>query len=71
MEVAHNRDDGASIERIATGFGIASLRSGCAKPDIDESPDRHEHRKSGGLREARSRIKLLEQKNDAHTSVDR
>lgn len=68
VRVARNRDDGVTIEQIATDFWsapddaaeMASVRPTSTKaPSPARAPE-----ESGELREARRRIKLLEQENE-------
>src|SRR5436190_21347804 len=67
VRVARNRDDGVTIEQIAADFGVhpMTLSKWLRQADIDEGT------KPGTttgdwaeLREARRRIKLLEQENE-------
>ena len=67
VRVARNRDPGVTLEQVAADFGIHPMTS----VEVD-APDRHRQRRSPGvstseasdLREARRRIKLLEQENE-------
>ena len=67
VRVARNRDDGVTIEQIATDFGVhpMTLHKWLRQAEIDEGT---KPGKSTGdsveLREARRRIKLLEQENE-------
>lgn len=67
VRVARNRDDGVTIEQIATGFGVRpmTLHKWMRQADIDEGT---KPGTSAGefaeLRDARRRIKLLEQENE-------
>ena len=67
VRVARNREGGVTIEAIATDFGVhpMTLHKWLRQADIDESA---KPGKSTGdlaeLREARRRIKLLEQENE-------
>ena len=67
VRVARDRDDGVTIEQIATDFGVhpMTLHKWMRQADIDEgtTPGRSTG-DSGELREARRRIKLLEQENE-------
>ncbi|MGW0157805.1 IS3 family transposase [Mycobacterium sp. NPDC003323] len=67
VRVARNRDDGVTIEQIATDFGVhpMTLHKWMRQADIDEGakPGKSTS-ESGELREARRRIKLLEQENE-------
>jgi transposase len=62
-----NRDDGVTIEQVATDFGVhpMTLHKWMRQADIDEGakPGRSTG-ESGELRDARRRIKLLEQENE-------
>ncbi|MEZ0341061.1 IS3 family transposase [Mycobacterium sp. pV006] len=67
VRVARNRDDGVTIEQIANDFGVhpMTLHKWMRQADIDEGarPGKSTG-ESGELREARRRIKLLEQENE-------
>ncbi len=67
VRVARNRDDGVTIEQIATDFGghPMTLHKWLHQADIDEGakPGRSTG-ESGELRDARRRIKLLKQENE-------
>ncbi|AFP40447.1 Transposase IS3/IS911 [Mycolicibacterium smegmatis MC2 155] len=67
VRVARNREDGVTIEQIATDFGVhpMTLHKWLRQADIDEGtkPGRTTG-ESGELREARRRIKLLELENE-------
>ncbi|WP_109439475.1 IS3 family transposase [Mycobacteroides abscessus] len=67
VRVARNRDDGVTIEQIATDFGVhpMTLHKWMRQADIDEGtkPGKSTS-ETGELREARRRIKLLEQENE-------
>jgi transposase len=67
VRVACNRGDGVTIEQIATDFGVhpMTLHKWMRQADIDEGakPGRSTG-ESAELREARRRIKLLEQENE-------
>lgn len=67
VRVARNRDDGVTIEQIATDFGVhpMTLHKWMRQADIDEGarPGKSTS-ESGELGEARRRIKLLEQENE-------
>ncbi|MBU8830560.1 IS3 family transposase [Mycolicibacterium goodii] len=67
VRVARNRDDGVTIEQIATDFGVhpVTLHKWMRQADIDEgaTPGKSTT-ESAELREARRRIKLLEQENE-------
>jgi transposase len=64
VRVARNRDDGVTIEQIATDFGVhpMTLHKWMRQADIDEGTKPGES--TGELRDARRRIKLLEQENE-------
>ncbi len=67
MRVARNRDDGVTIEQIATDFGVhpMTLYKWIRQAEIDEGAKPGKTTgESGELREARRRIKLLEQENE-------
>ncbi|CAJ1511217.1 transposase [[Mycobacterium] burgundiense] len=67
VRVARNRDDGVTIEQIATDFGIhpMTLHKWMRRADIDESTKSGKSSgEAGELREAQRRIKLLEQENE-------
>ena len=67
VRVARNRDDGVTIEQIAADFGVhpMTLLKWMRQADIDEgTKPGTKHRRAGELREARRRIKLLEQENE-------
>ncbi|QIV79732.1 IS3 family transposase [Mycolicibacterium frederiksbergense] len=67
VRVARNRDDGVTIEQIANDFGVhpMTLHKWMRQADIDEGAKPGKSTgESGELREARRRIKLLEQENE-------
>jgi transposase len=67
VRVARNRDDGVTIEQIATDFGVhpMTLTKWIRQADIDEgAKPGTSTTDSAELREARRRIKLLEQENE-------
>jgi transposase len=67
VRVARNRDDGVTIEAIATDFGVhpMTLHKWMRQADIDDGTKPGKSTgESGELREARRRIKLLEQENE-------
>ena len=67
VRVARNREDGVTIERIATDFGVhpMTLHKWMRQADIDEGTKPGvSTTDSAELREARRRIKLLEQENE-------
>ena len=67
VRVARNRDDGVTIEQIATDFGIhpMTLTKWMRQADIDDGAKAGTSRtESAELRTARRRIKLLEQENE-------
>lgn len=67
VRVARNCDDGVRIEQIATDFGVhaMTLRNWMRQADIDEGtrPGKSAG-ESAELRDARRRIKSLEQENE-------
>ena len=67
VRVARNRDDGVTIEQIATDFGVhpMTLHKWMRRANIDggRSPG-VTSTESAELREARKRIRLLEQENE-------
>jgi transposase len=67
VRVARNRDDGVTIEQIATDFGVhpMTLTKWMRQADIDEGtlPGRSTG-ESGELQELRRRNRLLEQENE-------
>jgi transposase len=67
VRVARNRDDGVTIEQIAADFGVhpMTLSKWMRQADVDDgSKPGTTTTESGELREARRRIKLLEQENE-------
>jgi len=67
VRVAGNRDDGVTIEQIATDFGVhpMTLTKWLRQADVDDGAKPGVSRaKSAELRTARRRIKLLEQENE-------
>ncbi|MFN6548754.1 MULTISPECIES: IS3 family transposase [Mycobacteriaceae] len=67
VRVARNRDDGVTIEQVAADFGVhpMTLHKWMRQADIDEGAKPGKSTtESGELREARQRIKLLEQENE-------
>ncbi|MFV8170904.1 IS3 family transposase [Mycolicibacterium peregrinum] len=67
VRVARNRDDGVTIEQIASDFGVhpMTLHKWLRQADIDEgTKPGTSSGESAELREARRRIKLLEQENE-------
>src|SRR3954465_4920298 len=67
VRVARNRDDGVTIEQIATDFGVhpMNLTKWMRQADIDEGTKPGKSTgESAELRDARRRIKLLEQENE-------
>ena len=67
VRVARNREDGVTIEQIAADFGVhpMTLTKWMRQADVDEGtkPGRSTG-ESGELRDARRRIRLLEQENE-------
>ncbi|NOR03459.1 IS3 family transposase [Mycolicibacterium fortuitum] len=67
VRVARDRDDGVTIEQIATDFGVhpVTLHKWMRQADIDEGAKPGKSTgESAELRDARRRIKLLEQENE-------
>src|SRR5690606_5354058 len=67
VRVARNRDDGVTIEQIATDFGVhpMTLHKWMRQADIDEgSKPGRSTTESAQLRELRRRNRLLEQENE-------
>lgn len=67
VRVARNRNDGVTIEQIASDFGVhpMTLTKWMRQADIDEgATPGTSTTDSAELREARRRIKLLEQENE-------
>src|SRR3954469_16933464 len=67
VRVARNRDDGVTIEQIAADFGVhpMTLSKWLRQADIDEGTKAGTTTgDSAELREARRRIRLLEQENE-------
>lgn len=67
VRVARNREPGVTIEQIATDFGVypMTLQKWMRRADIDEGAKLGQTRtESAELREARKRIRLLEQENE-------
>ncbi|WP_370375049.1 transposase [Mycolicibacterium sp. CR10] len=67
VRVARNRDDGVTIEQIATDFGVhpMTLHKWMRQADVDEGTKPGKSTtESAELRDARRRIKLLEQENE-------
>jgi transposase-like protein len=67
VRVARSRDDGVTIEQIAADFGVhpMTLSKWMRQADVDEgAKPGTSTTDSGELREARRRIKLLEQENE-------
>jgi transposase len=67
VRVARNREEGVTIEQIAADFGVhpMTLTKWMRRADVDEGtkPGRSTG-ESGELRDARRRIRLLEQENE-------
>ena len=67
VRVARNRDDGVTIEQIATDFGVhpMTLTKWMRQADVDEGakPGKSTN-DSADLRELRRRNRLLEQENE-------
>ena len=67
VRVARNRDDGVTIEQIATDFGVhpMTLHKWMRQADIDEGTKPGKSTgESAELRELKKRNRLLEQEND-------
>ena len=67
VRVARNRDPGVTIERIATDFGVhpMTLQKWLQRAAVDDGSKSGVSRtESAELREARARIRLLEQENE-------
>jgi transposase len=67
VRVTRNRDEGVSLEQIAADFGVhpITLSKWLRQADIDEGAKRGTTTgDSAELRDARRRIKLLEQENE-------
>lgn len=67
VRVARNRDDGVTIEQIAADFGVhpMTLSKWMRQTDIDEgTKPGTSTSESAELREAKRRIRLLEQENE-------
>jgi len=67
VRVARNREPGVTIEQIAKDFGVhpMTLQKWLRRADIDEGSKPGQTRVDGvELREARKRIRLLEQENE-------
>ncbi len=68
VRVARNREPGVTIEQIAKDFGVHPMtlqKWACVAPDVDEGAKPGQSRVEGAeLREARKRIRLLEQENE-------
>lgn len=67
VRVARNREPGVTIEQIAKDFGVhpMTLQKWLRRADIDEGAKPGAARpEAAELREARKRIRLLEQENE-------
>lgn len=67
VRVARNREDGVTIEQVATDFGVhpMTLHEWMRQADVDEGAEPGKSTgESGELRDARRRIRLLEQENE-------
>ena len=67
VRVARNREPGVTIEQIAKDFGVhpMTLQKWLRRADVDEGAKPGQSRVEGAeLREARKRIRLLEQENE-------
>jgi len=67
VRVERNREHGVTIEQIAKDFGVhaMTLQKWFRRADIDDGAKPGQSRNEGAdLREARKRIRLLEQENE-------
>jgi transposase len=67
MRVARNHDDGVTIEQVATDFGVhpMTLHKWMCQADVEDGAKPGKSTgESGELRDARRRIRLLEQENE-------
>jgi transposase-like protein len=67
VDVARSREPGQTIKQIAADFGIAEscLRNWMHRADVEDGDRRgNTDADRGELREARKRIRLLEQENE-------
>ena len=67
VRVARNREDGVALDEIAADFGVhpVTLTKWMRQADIDDGrKPGTSTQESGELREARRRIRLLEQENE-------
>ncbi|HRA27833.1 MAG: IS3 family transposase [Microbacteriaceae bacterium] len=66
VRVARNREPGVTIEQIAKDFGVhpMTLQKWLRRADVDEGAKPGQSRVEAELREARKRIRLLEQENE-------
>jgi transposase-like protein len=67
VRVARGRELGVAVEQIAKGFGVhlMTLFKWLRRADVDDGAGPGVWRaESGGLKEARQRIRLLEQENE-------
>ncbi|GAB6858056.1 transposase [Microbacterium xylanilyticum] len=67
VRVARNREPGVTIEQIAKDFGVhpMTLQKWLRRADVDEgAKPGHSRTEATELREARKRIRLLEQENE-------
>ena len=67
VRVARNREPGVTIEQIAKDFGVhpMTLQKWLPRADVDEGAKPGQSRtEATELREARKRIRLLEQENE-------
>ncbi|MEV6060882.1 transposase [Nocardia asteroides] len=67
VRVARNRDDGVTLEQVAADFGVhpMTLSKWMRQADVDDGNKPGTTRsESAELRDARRRIRLLEQENE-------
>lgn len=67
VRVARNREDGVTLDEIAADFGVhpMTLTKWIRQADIDDGrKPGTSTQESAGLRDARRRIRLLEQENE-------
>ncbi|MEU7766860.1 IS3 family transposase [Nocardia sp. NPDC049190] len=67
VRVAHNREDGVTLEQVATDFGVhpVTLSKWIRRADVDDGNKPATARtESAELHDARRRIRLLEQENE-------
>lgn len=66
VRVARNREDGVTIEQVALDFGVhpMTLQKWLRRAAVDDGAPGQTSTESAELREARKRIRLLEQENE-------